>query len=526
MVKELIDNSLDACETAGILPEIEVTVEQDVVSVKDNGPGLPAKVIEQFLDYMIRVSDKSHYVSPTRGQLGNALKCLWAVPFVMNGNSGRIDVATSGRRHRIEIGVDRIAQKPKLCHTIKNDGFVKNGTFVKLHVAEIASLLEHEESAEFYNLPICISDLICNYAAFNPHAIFIYTGPDFNLEYDRSATNSFKWLPPNPTSPHWYSIERLRGLIAAYVNLEQNGGKVKTVRGFVSEFHGLKSTQKQKRVTDAAGLSRAHLHDLVKGDDISVDAVKRLLSAMVENSKPVKPKALGLIGEDHIRAWMSNSSVAPDSIKYKKVFGETNGVPFVLEVASGAFAEGYEECDREVTVGLNWSPALKIPFTELSELLGDARVYSLDPFRIFVHLTCPRLDFSDRGKGQLSLTPEIETALKKAIKAATKHITTAKRKADREGRLLDKQLEDMRKYQKMQSMSVRDAAFSVMENAYMQASADNTLPANARQIMYAARPDIIKLTGKAKPWSHSSYFTQTLLWEKPFIKSARQSRNS
>jgi len=138
MVKELIDNSLDACETAGILPEIEVTVEPDAVSVKDNGPGLPAKVIEQSLNYMIRVSDKSHYVSPTRGQLGNALKCLWAVPFVMNGDSGQIDVVTSGKHHRIEVGVDRIAQKPKLCHTIENDSFVKYGTFVKLHVPEIA----------------------------------------------------------------------------------------------------------------------------------------------------------------------------------------------------------------------------------------------------------------------------------------------------------------------------------------------------------------------------------------------------
>ena len=90
MVKELIDNSLDACETAGVLPEIEVIVEADAVSIKDNGPGLPVKIIEQSLDYMIRVSDKSHYVSPTRGQLGNALKCLWAVPFVMSGDSGQI----------------------------------------------------------------------------------------------------------------------------------------------------------------------------------------------------------------------------------------------------------------------------------------------------------------------------------------------------------------------------------------------------------------------------------------------------
>jgi len=51
----------------------------------------------------------------------------------------------------------------------------------------------------------------------------------------------------------------------------------------------------------------------------------------------------------------------------------------------------------------------------------------------------------------------------------------------------------------------------VMEEAYLKASDGSRLPANARQIMYAARPLIIQLTGKPQPWAKSSYFTQTLL---------------
>ena len=45
----------------------------------------------------------------------------------------------------------------------------------------------------------------------------------------------------------------------------------------------------------------------------------------------------------------------------------------------------------------------------------------------------------------------------------------------------------------------------------MKASDNGRLPANARQIMYGARPEIIDLTGKAQPWTNSAYFTQTLL---------------
>ncbi len=96
LIKELIDNALDACEQAGIAPDITVTVERAAVSVQDNGPGLPATTLEKSLDYTVRVSDKSHYVSPTCGQLGNALKCVWAAPFVVDGEHGRVEVVTGG----------------------------------------------------------------------------------------------------------------------------------------------------------------------------------------------------------------------------------------------------------------------------------------------------------------------------------------------------------------------------------------------------------------------------------------------
>ena len=60
-------------------------------------------------------------------------------------------------------------------------------------------------------------------------------------------------------------------------------------------------------------------------------------------------------------------------------------------------------------------------------------------------------------------------------------------------------------------VTVRSAAFKVMQAAYEKASSNGKYWANARQIMYAARPEIIKLTGESSPWKNSSYFTQQLL---------------
>ncbi len=92
LLKEVIDNALDACESADTAPQVLVTVQPDALTVEDNGPGLPATTLARSLDYLIRVSDKAHYVSPTRGQLGNALKCVWAASYVAHGEHGQVEV--------------------------------------------------------------------------------------------------------------------------------------------------------------------------------------------------------------------------------------------------------------------------------------------------------------------------------------------------------------------------------------------------------------------------------------------------
>ncbi len=139
VLKELVDNALDAADLAGVAPEITVTLMPDAFSVQDNGPGLPEETLVRSLDYLVRVSDKAHYVSPTRGQLGNALKCVWAAPFVADGTHGRVDVTTGGTRHQIEVTLDRIAQEPHVEHTRHEDSTVKTGTRTMVHWPEIAS---------------------------------------------------------------------------------------------------------------------------------------------------------------------------------------------------------------------------------------------------------------------------------------------------------------------------------------------------------------------------------------------------
>ncbi len=103
---------------------------------------------------------------------------------------------------------------------------------------------------------------------------------------------------------------------------------------------------------------------------------------------------------------------------------------------------------------------------------------------------------------------DITDLLKAAITKATSDFRKEKRTTNRREELSRsaRQRLYVRHYA---PMSVRRASFRVMEEAYMKASANNTLPANARQIMYQARPLIQKLT--TKMWKDDSLFTQNYL---------------
>lgn len=508
LTKELIDNALDACETTDRAPCITVTVEPDAVTVQDNGPGLPVATLERSLDYLVRVSDKNHYVSPTRGQLGNALKCVWAAPYVASG-WGRVEVTTGGLVHQVDVTLDRIAQQPALTRTVYQDGLVKNGTLVKMQWPAIASYLGGGSGAYSYNRGPSAALVVKRYAAFNPHVTFCYSGPDGAFTCPATQPDWQKWRSDNPTSPHWYTTDTLRGLIAAYVGAARDeGGKAKTVREFVAEFRGLAGSANQKRVTDAAGLTGAWLADLVKNGDIDPAPVAALLTAMQEQSRPIKPEALGTLGEEHITAWLTREvPTAVESVAYKRASGMAGGLPYVVEVGFGVFETTGRR--RELVIGLNWSPTLRIPLAELDELLQENRVDEWDPVALVVHLAYPCFQWTDRGKGRLVLPPELADALAMAVRSVTKAWKQAKRQADRENRIQQRELDELRKWNRRRVLSVKEAAYRVMAEAYRKASGGTGI-ANARQIMYAARPLVLALTG-GKCWKNSSYFTQHLL---------------
>ena len=116
VLKELIDNALDASEEAGTAPVIEVTVTDCSIVIADNGPGIPSETIEGMLDYTARVSSREAYVSPTRGAQGNALKTILAMAFALDGESGETVIEAHRIAHCVTFSIDQMRREPKISY--------------------------------------------------------------------------------------------------------------------------------------------------------------------------------------------------------------------------------------------------------------------------------------------------------------------------------------------------------------------------------------------------------------------------
>jgi hypothetical protein len=96
--------------------------------------------------------------------------------------------------------------------------------------------------------------------------------------------------------------------------------------------------------------------------------------------------------------------------------------------------------------------------------------------------------------------------LREAVLAVTKDWAKQRKAEERDASAAFRRHERLVRSRRV---TIKTAAWEVMEQAYMAASNNDTLPANARQVMYPARPHILERTGKTT--LDDDYFTQTLL---------------
>src|SRR6266705_3881493 len=117
-IKEAVDNSLDACEEAGILPTLRVDILQLAedrfrIAVEDNGPGIVKAQIPKIFGQLLYGS-KFHTLRQARGQQGIGISAAGMYGQLTTGKPIRIASHTGPTKpgHEYEIQVDTKRNQP------------------------------------------------------------------------------------------------------------------------------------------------------------------------------------------------------------------------------------------------------------------------------------------------------------------------------------------------------------------------------------------------------------------------------
>ncbi|MFH0979144.1 MAG: DNA topoisomerase VI subunit B [Candidatus Woesearchaeota archaeon] len=261
-IKEAVDNALDACEEARIMPEviIEVVDMQDdrfKVIVEDNGPGIVKKQIPNIFAKLLYGS-KFHTLKQSRGQQGIGISAAVMYGQLTTGKpakiTSRIDPAEPS--HYFELRINTQQNKPEIIKEEVVDWKKDHGTKIEIDLE--ASYIAGGQSIDEY---------LKQTAIVNPHVTIIYTNPKAEQTVFARAVDRLP-IEPKSIKPHPYGVE-LGNLISMLRYTE-----AKTLQSFlVNEFSRVGSGTAKQICENAALLpntkpqtmSREMTEQLMKG---------------------------------------------------------------------------------------------------------------------------------------------------------------------------------------------------------------------------------------------------------------------
>jgi DNA topoisomerase VI subunit B len=210
-IKEAVDNALDACEEAGILPVVIVKLEvvptggvtpapsqatRFRVTVIDYGPGIVRQQIPPIFAKLLYGS-KFHRLRMSRGQQGIGISAAGMYAQLTTGKPVQIISRTSARApaHYFEVQIDTKKNEPRIFENKKIDWENHRGTQVSLEI-----------EGRYQKGRASVDEYLEQTAIANPHVELVYHTPEGEIkQYPRTIDE----LPPQPREikPHPYGIE-------------------------------------------------------------------------------------------------------------------------------------------------------------------------------------------------------------------------------------------------------------------------------------------------------------------------------
>lgn len=335
-VKEAVDNSLDACEEAGILPEIWVHIQPTTagkykVGVQDNGPGILKKQIPLIFGKLLYGS-KFHRLRQSRGQQGIGISAAGMYGVQTTGKPVKIvsKVGKAKPAHYYEIQIDTKRNEPKILNGKGEGEDIPPGdkglAYIEQHGIEWVpqdhgTRVTIELEAKFVRGRGSVDEYLEQTAIANPHITLHYLDPeDYQYDYLRSAET----LPPEPKEikPHPYGVEV--GRLAAMVEEAEASSVGEFLKTRFSRVTGAVAAKlcETAKVSTRSGVKK-----------LDRPAVERLFEAIqATRIAPPATDCICPIGEDLILRGLHHVVPAEFYAAATRPPAVYRGNPFVVEV--------------------------------------------------------------------------------------------------------------------------------------------------------------------------------------------------
>src|SRR5438093_7204358 len=463
-IRELVENSLDACETGGIPPDIYVRLSHESgpldgpgvydLRIEDNGIGVPGDIIPSAFGQVLYGS--KYKLRQTRGTFGLGGKMALLYGQITTHKEAQIISSNNPKNRITEVALRTDIQQNKPIVLKKKT--VPNKTHWR------GTIIEFKTEADYARAMSKILEYFKQTAIIVPYANITFVDPKGRLyRFIRGTTK----VPPAPTEtsphPHGVDVETVQRMLKLT--------NAKSLQEFLrKQFQRIGDTTARNLLTYACFSpeegSKQNSRKLSKKEvekrdprNLSASDVLKLVNAMktYEHFLSPDPTSLSPLGEDLLATGIKKElGITDEEIQTGSAFVTTlqrrpatyAGFPFIIEV--GLASSKQIEMQGKI---LLFRFANKIPllFDEASDVSWkvvdteiDWRNYKVipgeTPLAVFVHVCSTKIPYKTVGKEFIADRPEVEHEILNAIRevgrnlrlylSKREHLTQEKRRLD------------------------------------------------------------------------------------------------
>jgi len=419
-IKEAVDNSLDACEEAGILPEvsieiIEMSENKYRVIVEDNGPGIVKKQIPNVFAKLLYGS-KFFKLSQSRGQQGIGISASVLYAQLTTGKPVRI-TSKIGKNHPAnyyELHIDTQNNRPEIAKEEVVEWGKDNGTRIELDLE--GTYQKGDQSVDQY---------LKQTAIVNPHVTIIYTNPKAEQIIFPRATEQMP-VKAVEIKPHPYGIEI--GMLLSMMKVTE----CRTLQSFLTEEFSRVGSGTAKQICENAALLTN-----TKPKEVSREMAEKLMEG-IKKTKIISPPTdcISPIGAELLEKGLRkeiNAEFYAAATRPPQVY---RGNPFIIEAG---IAYGGEQNAEESAKLLRYANRVPLLYQQgacavTRSVINTAwRNYGMSqskgalpfgPITIAIHIASVWVPFTSESKEAIAHYPEIIKEIKLALQECGRQLAS------------------------------------------------------------------------------------------------------